>query len=108
MQDNIGSIRISIPPSDGFKDIAVIGSQQLEGQGELVTNYIQSANSYLRFTITIVAFAALAYTWLQLMGNPLWSDNRKTALKNMIFGAWIALVIVMMSYTIVRIVINLI
>lgn len=102
------AIRLSIPPSDGFKDIAVQWPQHIDSNGDLVYNYIQLANQYLRFSIIIICFAALVWLWFKLITNQTGSDEGKTALKNTILWAGAGIVVAMISYTVVRLVLNLI
>ena len=101
------AITLTIPPSDGFQDIAVIGPQQVEGEADLVYNYIQLANQYLWFAMIVICFIVVIRLWYKLMTNPAGSDEAKTALKKSIITVGIGLATIMISYTIVRLVINI-
>ena len=101
------AITLTIPPSDGFQDIAVIGPQQVEGKTDLIYNYIQLANQYLWFAMIVICFVVVVRLWYKLMTNPAGSDEAKTALKKSIIAGGVGLAIIMISYTIVRLVINI-
>ena len=58
---SVSAITLTIPPSDGFQDVAVTGPQQVEGQTDLVYSYIQLANQYLWFAMIVICFAAVVY-----------------------------------------------
>lgn len=55
------AIRVSVPPSDGFRDIAANGSQHIESNAEVVYDYLQLINEYLWFSIAVIVFAAVGY-----------------------------------------------
>lgn len=108
LSSSVSAITLIIPPNNGSQDIAVTWPQQVEGNAELVYSYIQLANQYLRFFMVVLCFVALVYMWYKLMTNPAWSDDVKKVMKDTIIWIGIGLVIAMMSYTIVRLIINLI
>lgn len=54
-------INVEIPPSKGQEDIAVTGPTRIEGNETELYDFIGVVNEYLRFTITIVTFAAILY-----------------------------------------------
>ena len=102
------ALRLSIPPSDGFRDIAVTGPQHIESNGDLVYNYIQLANQYLRASLALIAFIAVVYVGFKFLTSSASDrDEAKTALKNVLINAGVGILIVMMSYTIVRLIINI-
>ncbi len=103
----VSAITLTIPPSDGFQDIAVSGPQQIEGKTNLVYDYIQLATQYLWFSMIVICFVAVVYLWFKLMTNPAWSSEIKGVLKTTLTGVGIWLVVAMMSYTLVRLVINI-
>lgn len=99
------ALRVSIPPSDGFRDIAVTGPQHIESEGDLIYNYIQLANQYLRFSIAVIVFGAIVYVGFKFLT---WSgDDAKTTLKNVLINLVVGILIVVMAYTVVRLVINI-
>ena len=106
--DKAQAIKLSIPPSDGFKDIAEQWPQHINGKSNLIYDYIQVTNEYLWFSIIIISFGAIVWLWVKLMINPIGSDEWKTALKNTILGAAFGIIIAMISYALVRITINFI
>lgn len=101
------AIKLSIPPSNGYEDIAVQWTQHLQSNGDLVYNYVQLANQYLWFSIIVICFAAVVRLWFKLMTNPPGSDDGKGVLKDTILGLGAGLIVAMISYTIVRLVINI-
>lgn len=79
---SVGAIRLTLPPSDGNKDIAVTGPTQVESNADLVINYIKLANDYLWFAMIVVAFAVLVWMGFKLLTNDAGSDEAKNVLKN--------------------------
>lgn len=101
------AIRVSVPPSDGFRDIAANGSQHIESNAEVVYDYLQLINEYLWFSIAVIVFAAVGYAWYKFLTSTWGGDEAKTTLKNVVTGTGVGILVVVMSYTIVRLVINL-
>lgn len=98
------NIRLSLPPSDNNPDIS-IGSTQLQASGDAVIDYIKLTTEYLWIAMIVLLFALLVWTGFKIMTQP-WSES-KGILKQWLWAAGIGLAIVLFSYTIVRLVINL-
>jgi len=103
---SVHAIRLTLPSADGNRDIAVV-STQVESQSDLISWYIQLVNQYLWFAMIVLLFVLLVWMWFKLMTNEAWSDNAKKVLKDGILSAWAGIMIIMLSYTVVRLVINL-
>jgi hypothetical protein len=103
----VWAITLTVPPTDGNQDIVLTGPTQIESQSDLITWYIQLVNQYLRFAMIVLLFVLLVWIWFKLMTNEAGSDNAKKVLKDWILSAWAGIILIMLSYTIVRLVINL-
>lgn len=103
----VWAITLTVPPTDGNRDIILTWPTQIESQSDLITGYIQLANQYLWFAMIIIVFVLVVRIWFKLMTNEAGSDNAKKVLKDAIMSAWTGIMIILLSYTIVRLVINL-
>ena len=101
------AIRLTLPPSDGNRDIAVTWPTQVESNANLIYNYIKLVNDYLRIAMIVISFIVLVWMGFKLMTNEAGTDGAKEALKNGFTSLWIGLAIILFSYTVVRLVINL-
>lgn len=104
---SVWAIILTLPPSDGNKDIVLPWPTQVESNADVVINYIKLANDYLRFAMIVVAFAVLVWMGFKLFTNEAGSDEAKNVMKNGFIALWSGIVIILFSYTIVRLVINL-
>jgi hypothetical protein len=104
---SVWAITLTLPATDGNKDIILTWPTQVESQSDLITWYIQLVNKYLWFAMIVLLFVLLVWMGFKLMTNEAWSDDGKTILKNWLTSAWAGIIIIMLSYTIVRLVINI-
>lgn len=102
------AIRITVPPSDGNRDVAVTWPTQIESNGDLVLNYIKLINEYLWIAMVMLSFAVFIRIGFKLFTNEAGTDGAKDVLKNGLIALWAGLMIILFSYTIVRVVINII
>ncbi|MCK9466814.1 MAG: hypothetical protein M0P94_00650 [Candidatus Absconditabacterales bacterium] len=103
---NVFGITLQTPNPHGQEDINVSGFTQIESDETTVFDIIQIINDYLWFAIAGVAMVVLVYGGIKLMtagGN---KDAMSTANK-MIIGAIIAIFVAILSYAIIKLVVNL-
>ncbi len=103
---NVFWITLQIPTPSGQDDIVVTWPTQVESNESTIFDIIQIVNDYLWFAIAWVAMVVLIYWWIKLItagGN---KDAVSTANK-MIVSAMIAIFVAILSYAIVKLVVNL-
>lgn len=103
----VWAITLTVPPTDGNRDIILTWPTQVESQSDLITGYIQLINQYLWFAMIVLLFVLVVRMWFKLMTNEAGSDEAKTILKNWLISAWTGIMIIILSYTVVRLVINI-
>jgi len=99
-------INVEVPPSGGQNDIAVTWPTRVTWGESEIYDFIGVVNQYLWFTIIIIIFAALLYAGFKMMtsvGKADWF----TTLINVLKGAGLWIMLSILSYVIVRLVINL-
>jgi len=103
---NVFWITLQTPNPHWQEDINVSWFTQIESDETTVFDIIQIINDYLWFAIAGVAMVVLVYWWIKLMtagGN---KDAMSTANK-MIIWAIIAIFVAILSYAIIKLVVNL-
>ncbi len=101
------AITLTLPSTDGNKDIILTWPTQVEGNSDLIYQYIQRANEYLRLAMVVLCFAVVVWMWFKVMTNETWTDDAKAVIRKWLIAMWAWLLLIMLSYTIVRIVINI-
>ncbi len=104
---SVSAITLTLPATDGNKDIILTWPTQVEGNSDLIYAYIQRANEYLWFTMIVLCFAVVVRIWFKLITNESGTDNAKEVLKKGLIAMWAWLLLIMLSYTVVRVVINI-
>ncbi len=104
---SVQAITLTLPSADGNRDIVLTWPTQVESQSDLIIWYIQLLNQYLWFAMIVLLFVLLVWIGFKLMTNEAGSDDAKKVLKDGILSAWAGVIIIMLSYTVVRLVINL-
>ena len=103
---NSFAIVVQVPNSQGQQDVAVTGPTQVQGDESSFFQLIQTINQYLRFGIGVVCMAVLVIGGFKLItasGNP---EKLKQANK-LLMWALIGILISLLSYSIIRLVVNL-
>ena len=103
---NSYAIVVQVPNSQGQQDVAVTGPTQVQGDESSFFQLIQTINQYLRFGIGVVCMAVLVIGGFKLItasGNP---EKLKQANK-LLMWALIGILISLLSYSIIRLVVNL-
>lgn len=103
---NVFWITVQTPNPHWQADINVSWFTQLESDETTVFDIIQIVNDYLRFAIAWVAMIVLVYWWIKLITAGGKKETLSEANK-MIISAFIAIFVSIVSYTLIRLVVNL-
>ncbi len=103
------AILIEIPQNAGNPDVVVTWPAQIDestASESTLFDLIQIINTYLRFSIGVVAMGVLIYWWIKLItgqGDP---AKMKEANK-LLMWALIGILVAIFSYALVRLIINI-
>lgn len=103
---NVFWITLQVPTPSGQDDIVVTWPTQVESNESTIFDIIQIVNDYLRFAIAWIAMVVLIYWWIKLIT----SDRNKeevSKVNKMIVSAMIAIFAAIISYAIVKLVVNI-
>ncbi len=100
------AITIELPRAQGNPDIAVIWPEEISGDETTFFNTIQLVNKYLWFWLGVVCMVILVWGGIQLISA--WGDAEKMKKTNkLLMWALIGILISILSYSVVRLVVNL-
>lgn len=102
----VSAVVVEVPPAWGNRDIAVTGPTRIQADESTVFSFIQLINDYLRFFMGAVAFWVLVYGGIRLI-TAQWDPDKLSSANRLLLGAGIGIVIVIFSYAIVRLIVNL-
>jgi len=100
------AIVLDVPPSWWNQDIEVSGPTRIQEGESTLFAFIQFINTYLRFFLGAITMWVLVYAWFRLLtaaGN----EERIKQTTNLLIWTIIGIVVVLLSYAIVRLVVNL-
>jgi hypothetical protein len=100
------AITVELPRAQWNPDIAVIWPEQISGDETTFFNTIQLVNKYLWFWLGVVCMVVLVWGWIQLItsnGN----DEKMKKTNKLLMWALIGILISILSYSVVRLVVNL-
>lgn len=100
------AITVELPRAQGNPDIAVIWPEQISGDETTFFNTIQLVNKYLWFWLGVICMVVLVWWWIQLItanGN----DEKMKKTNKLLMWALIGILISILSYSVVRLVVNL-
>lgn len=103
---NVFGITLQVPTPSGQEDIVVTWPTQVESDESTVFNIIQIVNDYLWFAIAWVAMVLLVVAGLKLI-TASGDKEQMTKANNMVIGSMIAIFVSILSYAIVKLVVNL-
>ena len=103
---HVFAITVQVPTPSGQADIVVTGPTQVESNESTIFDVIQIINDYLWFSIAWVAMVVLIIGWLKLIT---WQWNKETVwtANKMIVSAMIAIFVAILSYALVKLLVNL-
>ncbi len=102
----IFAITIQVPTPSGQEDIIITWTTQVESDESTIFDVIQIINDYLWFTVAGVAMVVLVYAGLKLIWAQ-WDKEAVSAANKMIVSAMIAIFVAILSYAIIKLVVNL-
>lgn len=100
------AINVSIPNDHAQPDVAVLWSTYIERSENNLFNVIAWVNNYLRFSIWVICLWALVYGWFGLITSQ-WNDDKMKRANKILMGALVGILISILSYALVRLVVNL-
>ncbi|HKL44202.1 MAG TPA: hypothetical protein VJ892_02910 [Candidatus Absconditabacterales bacterium] len=103
---NVFAITLQVPTPSGQEDIVVTGPTQVESNESTIFDIIQIINDYLWFSIAGIAMVVLISAGIKLILAE--GDKEKVSSANrMVISSIIAIFVAMVSYAIIKLVINL-
>jgi len=103
---NVFGVTLQTPNPHWQSDINVSWFTQIESDETTIFDIIQIINDYLWFTIAWVAMVVLVYWWIKLITAG-WKKETVSSANKMIFSAAIAIFVSILSYAIIKLVVNL-
>lgn len=102
---SVFSLSVQIPTPSGQSDI-IVAESTVESNESTLFDVIQIINDYLWFAIAGMAMVVLVYAGIKLI----WAEGNKediTSANKMMVSAIIAIIAAMLSYAIIKLVVNL-
>jgi hypothetical protein len=102
---NIFALSVQIPTPSGQDDI-IVAESTIESDESTIFDIIQIVNDYLWFAIAGVAMVLIVISGLKLILAD-WNKEETTKANRMIVSAIIAIFAAMLSYAVIKLVVNL-
>ena len=102
---NIFALSVQIPTPSGQDDI-IVAESTIESDESTIFDIIQIVNDYLWFAIACVAMVLIVISGLKLILAD-WNKEETTKANRMIVSAIIAIFAAMLSYAVIKLVVNL-
>jgi len=103
---NVFAITLQVPTPSGQEDIVVTWPSQVESNESTIFDIIQIVNDYLWFAIAGIAMVVLISAWIKLILAE-WDKEKVSSANRMVISSIIAIFVAMVSYAIIKLVINL-
>ena len=100
------AIVVEVPPSQGQEDVIVTWPTQIQWDESTFFETIQIINKYLRFSIWAICMGVLIFWWIKLI-TASWDPAKMKEANKLLMWALIWILIAIFSYTIIRIIVNL-
>lgn len=100
------AITVELPRTQGNEDIAVVGPEQISGDEWTFFDTIQMINQYLWFGLWAVCMWVLVFGGIQLITAGGDAEKMKKTNK-LLMWALIGILISILSYSVIRLVVNL-
>lgn len=100
------AITVQVPTPSGQDDIIITWSPEVKSNESTIFDIIQIVNDYLWFSVALVAMVVLVVGWIKLMSSGGNKDAMSSANK-MIIWAIIAIFVAIISYALVKLIVNL-
>ena len=102
---SVFSLSVQIPTPSWQEDI-IIAESTVESDESTLFDVIQIINDYLWFSIAGLAMVVLVYAWVKLILAE-WNKEDVSKANRMVVSAIIAIFAAMLSYAIIKLVVNL-
>jgi len=97
---------VEVPPPRGNPDIAVTWPTRVQADEFTLFEFIKLINDYLRFAMGAIMLGVFIYGWVMMITAE--GDSEKLSRSHrLLLGAGIGIIIVIFSYAVVRLIINL-
>lgn len=93
-------------PDAILQDDINIESTQIQWNENTIFTYIQTINKYLWFWIAWIAMAVLVYAWIMMI-TASWDKSKFSKAWKLALSCVIAIAVAMLSYNLVRLIVNL-
>ena len=93
-------------PDAIWQDDINIESTQIQWNENTIFTYIQTINKYLWFWIAWIAMAVLVYAWIMMI-TASWDKSKFSKAWKLALSCVIAIAVAMLSYNLVRLIVNL-
>jgi len=98
-------VKVSLPDWTWQDDINV-DNTQVNTKESTIFEYIQIINYYLWFSIAWISMAVLVYAWIQMI-TAWWDKAKVSKWWKLALSCLIAILVSMLSYTLVNLIVNL-
>jgi len=100
------AVTLQVPTPSGQEDIVMTWPTQVESNESTIFDVIQIINDYLWFSVAWVAMVVFVYGGIKLI-MARWNKEDTWAVTGLIISSVIAIIISIVSYALIRLVINL-
>lgn len=100
-------VNVQVPNQNWDGDVNIDWPTTVQWEEKHIFVLIQRVNEYLRFSIAAICFGILVYAWVKLMSKNESEEESKKTWK-LLSWALIWIVIAIVSYAVVRLIVNLI
>jgi len=99
-------IVVQIPPNQWQENVIVTWPTQIQSDEWTIFELIQKINQYLRFFIWAICMWVLVFWWIRLM-TAQWDQEKIKKTSKLLTWALVWIIIAILSYAVVRLIINL-
>lgn len=103
---NVSAIVLQVPNSQWQEDVEITGPTQVQWDETSFFTLVQIVNDYLRFAVGVVCMIVLVIGWFKLM-TAQWDQEKMKQGNKLLMWALIGILIAILSYAIIRLVVNL-
>ncbi len=100
------AIVVEVPSSRGQEDIIVTWPTQIQSDEWTLFEIIQIINTYLWFSLGAICMGVLIFWWIKLI-TAQWDQAKMKEANTLLMWALIWILIVIFSYAIIRVIINI-
>lgn len=100
------AIVVEVPSSQWQEDVIVTWPTQIQWDEGTFFETIQTINTYLRFSLWSICMGVLIFWWIKLI-TAQWDAAKMKEANKLLMWALIGILIAILSYAIVRIIVNL-